>query len=111
MKWLFAIVVIIAATVVALVVFGSNKFYTHRYRLSVAAEANGSTHIGSSVIEVTWIKQSQNLPTRVPDFVATVRGTAAVVVRGDGRVVVALLGPADPLDVPTPAEFRAMQAY
>jgi hypothetical protein len=112
MKWLVAIALIIAATVVALIAFsGSNKFYTHRYRLSVAADVNGSTHIGSSVIEVTWFKQPQNLPIPVPEFVANVRGEAAVIDLGDGRALVALLGPADPLDLPTPLEFVAMQAY
>jgi hypothetical protein len=109
-KWLAIIAAIVATTLVALIAFSgySNKFYTHRYRLSVAVEANGSTHIGSSVIEVTWIKQPQNLPIPVPEFVANVRGEAAVVDLGDGRALVALLGPADPLDVPTPPEFLAM---
>ncbi|MFZ2155923.1 MAG: hypothetical protein WAV72_07370, partial [Bradyrhizobium sp.] len=58
-----------------------------------------------------WFQQPQNLPISLPRFVANVRGDATVVDLGDGRALVALLGPADPLDVPTPPEFAAMRTF
>jgi hypothetical protein len=112
MKWLGVLAAIIAVIGIAAIAFqSSSKSYTHRYRLTVTLSVDGSKRVGSSVIEVQWVQQPQNLPIPVPRFVANVRGEAAVIDIGDGRALVALLGPADPPDVPTPPEFIAMRTY
>src|SRR5947207_11189 len=99
MKWFGIFVAVVVAIGAAAIAFHeSNKHYTHRYRMTVTTEANGSKRIGSSVIEVTWLQQPQSLPISLPRFVANVRGEATVIDLGDGRALVALLGPADPLD-------------
>lgn len=112
MKW-FGVFIAIAGTIgaAAIAFHGSTKAYTHRYRLTIAIEANGLERVGSSTIEVSWVHQPQWLPIKVPEFVANVRGDAAVIDLRDGRALVALLGPADPLDEPTPPEYRVMRAF
>jgi hypothetical protein len=112
MKWVAIFVIIVGAVATAAIALHeSTKSYIHRYRLTVAVDANGSALVGSSVVEVVWLQQTQSLPINVPNFVANVHGEATVLDLGDGRALVALLGPADPLDVPTPPEFLAMRAY
>jgi hypothetical protein len=113
MKWFASLVVVsLAAIAIAVItLFGPNEFYTHRYRMTVEVEFNGSKRVGSSVIEVTWVKQPQSLPIGVPEFVANVRGDATVIELDDRSVLVALLGPVDPLDAPTPPELITMRSY
>jgi hypothetical protein len=53
MKWLGIFAAIVVATgAVAIAFHEFTKAYTHLYRLTVAIEANGVEHVGSSVIEV-----------------------------------------------------------
>lgn len=111
-KWLVAIAALaILAGTVTIQFHYSNTAYTHRYRLTVSADCDGTKYTGSNVVEVTWLQQSQNLPIRVPIFVANVRGDATFVNLGNGRALVGLLGPADALDIPTAPEFRVMRAF
>ena len=81
MKWFASLgAVILAAIAIALMTLsGSNEFYTHRYRMTVEVEFNGSKRAGSSVIQVTRVKQPQSLPIGVPEFVANVQGEATVI--------------------------------
>jgi hypothetical protein len=113
MKWFASLVVVsLAAIAIAVItLLGSNEVYTHRYRMTVEVEVNGSKRAGLSVIQVTWVKQPQSLPIGVPEFAATVQGEATVIELDDRSALVALLGPADPLDAPTPPEFIAVRSY
>jgi hypothetical protein len=113
MKWFASLIVVslAAIAIAALALSGPNESYTHRYRMTLEVEFNGSKRVGSSVIQVTWVKQPQNLPIGVPEFVASVRGEATVIELDDQSALVALLGPADPLDAPTPPEFITMRSY
>jgi hypothetical protein len=112
MKWFVLVVTLALAVAIAYFAWPfSNKYYIHRYRLTLTLDVNGSMHSGSSVVEVTWIQQPQNLPIPVPRFAPNVRGEATVVDLGDGRVVVALLGQATGQYLPTPPEWLVMRAF
>jgi hypothetical protein len=106
-----ALIVAVGSVGIAWNIAFKSHTYTHRYRLTLALEANGSLHTGSSVVEVNWLQQTRNLPIPVPPFASQFRGEATFVDLGDGRAVVALLGQATGDYLPTPPEWLAINAY
>lgn len=90
----------------------SSKTFTHRYKLTLAIDANGVKRSGSSIIEVNWIEQPQKvLPIPVPRFVARVAGDAPVVELENGGAIVATLMPADQSYRPMPLEYLVAKAF
>lgn len=64
--------------------------YTYRYRLTLAVEADGQVHTGSSVVEVSeWRTSEWSLEPRLVK--TRVIGEATLVDLGRGRVLIALL--------------------
>jgi hypothetical protein len=83
----------ITVTVIAMAAALFNLRYpTHRYRyrLTIAATADGQLRVGSSVIEVRVSKKPQFLPEVLP-FSYSSRGEAVFVDLGRGRNLVGLL--------------------
>jgi hypothetical protein len=112
MKWFGIFIAIVAAIGVAAInLRGSAKTYAHRYKLTVTVESAGNQRSGSSVIEVSWLEQPQNLPIPVPHFVSNVRGDAPVIDLDDGGALVAVLEGADPSYTPTPPEYLVATVF
>jgi hypothetical protein len=63
--------------------------YEYSYRLTLSIDVNGATHTGSSVVhERGWVRQTLDAGLMAD---SSIRGEAATVDLGDGRVLVALL--------------------
>lgn len=83
--------------------------YTHRYRLTLEAEADGEVRRGSGVVEVTWQRQPEM--GMLPPWSDHVRGDAVVVELGGRGVLLAALsgGPASMPAVQAP--YLALNAF
>jgi hypothetical protein len=76
--------------------------YKYRYRLTLAVEANGEMHSGSSVVEVReWRTSEWSLNPHL--WLTKVSGEATFVDLGQGRALVALL---EGISEGTPANQR-----
>lgn len=104
MKKLGAIVVLLAG------LFALSAFFftaTLRYRLVLTAEVDGQPKLGSSVIQVTYVKN--NDPISSAEFSAQVRGEAVVLDLGTRGTVFALLK--EGVDVHSGAEYIVFRAF
>lgn len=104
------IVLVLVGGATAAVWSSSTKGYAHRFRIEIVVLNNGEQHTADSTVEVIWSHQP-SIFVPVPEYAQTVRGEAPVVNLGDGRLLVALMGPADVLYRPVPWEYLAMVAY
>jgi hypothetical protein len=108
---LASICVLVALVGGATIVIGQVfRSYSHRYKLTIAIDVDGVRHTGSSVVEVTWEKQSQIL-IPVPRFVSSTHGEAVTIDLGEGRLVFGILGTAEKDDPKTPSQYIALKAF
>jgi hypothetical protein len=83
--------------------------YVHRYRLTLAIEADGKVHTGSGVIEVIY--QGQPYIPGAGSYIPHVRGQAAFIDLGKHGVIVAALHPGTIQNGSAGASGLAMIAY
>jgi hypothetical protein len=89
MKWLAAVLAIVIAGALALTYKAYFPTYSYRYRLQISLSVDGTSHTGSSVIEVVW-----KCGPKIADSGRcgpTVDGQATVIDLGSHGVVVATL--------------------